>query len=145
MKKITLVVVCLIIIATCNGCIVDVEKPYEGYVMGYKYELTTYTIQAVDDKENERFVITYTSLVDGNSLFFQCEFSYVVGEQLKNSNEFSYTDNLDSDIVFNEDGYYEFTGNRIFYVSYKNANVEIKESIANDDYFMNFTDKRWHP
>jgi hypothetical protein len=38
--------------------------------------------------------------------------------------------------VFNDDGYYEFAGDRVFYVCYKNARPEVKELIVLDDYIL---------
>ena len=54
----------LMILIVFSGCVVDSGKSYEGYVIGYQYNLTNYTLQTINDKENEQFVITYTSTVD---------------------------------------------------------------------------------
>lgn len=43
--------------------------------------------------------------------------------------EFEYTDELGNVIELDDDGLYSYTGDKTFYISYKNANEKLKSAI----------------
>ena len=115
-----------------TGCHTDDCGCYAvAYEIGAEHVFRSFKIKLDHDEFEEQFVLYYDELDHSNSwnyfeftLFDETKFEYLV-----NSNQFTYSDNLNSKIEFNENGYYEFYGSRIFYISYKNASEEIKNVI----------------
>lgn len=105
------------------------SSPQRVYKIGQEYELGNITVKVEDDSERERYILYYDNSDDGEINAFAFSFKYN-NKSLSNSNEFAYSDNLDNTIEFDQDGYYWFYGERTFYVSYKNADAEIKQVIA---------------
>lgn len=91
------------------------------------------------DKENERFIYSMTD----TSQSLHCFYFYFSNMPYSpnpiretNSAEFIYTDSDGNEIVFDETGYYRYNGSKIIYISYKNANDEIKTSINENGFTL---------
>ena len=136
MKKILLLLIfiisCSVIFTACD----DFSTPQRGYDIGREYVFgDTLKFKIENDIENEQFVITYECISENDEkLHFSFGFNSRDIEVYKYDPLFQYSDNLGSEITFNEYGCYYFTGDRTFYVSYKNASEEIKTVIANNEY-----------
>lgn len=130
--KYLLVTVSFIILI--SGCSCD-GNPQPIYYIGEEYIFDTVTVKVEDDVAEEKYILYYTVNEDDTYKHSFCfEFHLNASETLINSTEFEYsTSDLDEVIEFDENGYYCFYGSRIFYVSYKNANEEIKNSIKNKE------------
>ncbi len=89
----------------------------------------------VNELDKNRFSVSYSSNSDANknSAFFSFEILSVSGKgkswssynDLNDNSVFSFTDNQNADIVF-ENGAYVFSGEKTIYISYANAPAEIK-------------------
>jgi len=129
-KRIICGILSVILFSSLVGC-VEKETPQTVYLIGEEYSLGTVNVKVENDESQERFVLYYNILEQNNESHFFA-FTFKHDEMcLKNSTQFKYSDNLDSKIEFNENGYYVFDESRVFYVSYKNADTDIK-SIIND-------------
>ena len=104
-KVIIVMLLSMVLFTGCSGC----ETPQTVYLIGDEYTFETIKVKLENDEAKEQFVLYY--------------------EVLKNSNQFSYKDNLESEFSFNENGYYEFSNSKTFYISYKEANEEVKNLI----------------
>ncbi len=128
MKIVKLIIVMLlsmVLFTGCSGC----ETPQSVYFIGEEYTFETIKVKLENDEAKEQFVLYYEVLVQDESTHY---FSFTIinnTERLKNSNHFSYKDNLESEINFNENGYYEFNNSKTFYISYKEAKEEVKHLI----------------
>ena len=119
------------------GCVKN-ETPQIVYLLGEEYNFNTVNVKVENDEVQERIVLYYNILEqEKESHFFAFTFIYNKYE-LKNSDRFDYSDNLGSLIEFNENGYYVFDDSRIFYISYKNADAEIKRIINDKNYIIEF-------
>lgn len=136
MKKIKYLLLAICIMLSLTGCI---HRPQAVYYIGQEYLLGDLTVKTVDEKENERYVIY---CIDAQSRteehYFDFNFTYNTCLSLRNSDEFEYTDDLGNDIIFDEKGYFCFSGSRTFYVSYKNSSEEIKQAIKNEECNISF-------
>lgn len=124
-KVIIVMLLSMVLFTGCSGC----ETPQTVYLIGEEYTFETIKVKLENDEANEKFILYYEVLVQDESTHY---FSFTIinnTETLKNSNQFNYKDNLDSKIKFNENGYYEFSNSRTFYISYKEANAEVKSLI----------------
>lgn len=134
MKKILLLLIfilsCSVIFTACD----DYSTPQEFYYIETNYDLGHTEIQLNNDRENEQFIAMLNSKTD-QTIYFSFVFNGSIGGII-NSAQFTYKDNLGNDITFNDLGYYEYVGERIFYISYKNANNAIKTDILNDNYSL---------
>ena len=110
---------------------------------------STFTI--VNELDKNRFSVSYSSNsgANKNSSFFSFEILSVSGKgeswssykDLNDNSVFSFTDDKNADIIF-ENGTYAFAGEKTIYISYDNAPAEIKNfckafssnSDDNDDY-----------
>ena len=96
-------------LAACNP-----QSPQELFNIGKTHWFGQNSIRVEDDKANEQYVIYYN--IDDEytyTLFFSFTFTNERSVfSLTNSDEFDYTDNLGSEIVF-ENGYYLFYGLRL--------------------------------
>ena len=130
--------VCLAVLL--SGCTCHWTEQ-EIYAIGREYEFNNVTVKVEDDVAEERFIWYYTVNDDDTSKHSFCfEFYLSAGNTLSNSSEFEYsTSDPDEVIEFDENGYYRFYGSRIFYISYKNANEEIKNSIKNKECGLSFS------
>jgi|GEM_PF-3779823 len=109
------------------------------------------TFTVVNETDKNRFSVSYSSNSDTNknSSFFSFEILSASGKgeswssykDLNDNSVFSFTDDKNADIVF-ENGAYVFSGEKTIYISYDNAPTEIKNfckafssnSDDNDDY-----------
>lgn len=126
-KAIIVMLFSMVLVTSCSGG----ETPQTVYLIGEKYTFETIKVKLENDEAKEQFVLYYEVLVQDESTHY---FSFTIinnTEDLKNSNQFSYKDNLESEISFNENGYYEFSNSKTFYISYKEANEEVKNLIKN--------------
>lgn len=124
-KVIIVMLLSMVLFTGCSGC----ETPQTVYLIGEEYTFETIKVKLENDEANEKFILYYEVLVQDKRTHY---FSFTITnntETLKNSNQFNYKDNLDSEIKFNENGYYEFSNSRTFYISYKEANAEVKSLI----------------
>ncbi len=113
------------------GC-TDNQTPQTVYSIGEEYTIETIKFKIENEESQERFILHYDILETQESSTHYFSFIlHIDTNLLKNSNEFEYTDNLNSSIEFDENGYYEFSTSRIFYISYKNASEDIKSNIKN--------------
>ena len=117
-----------------SGCSCD-GNPQRVYFIGEEYAFGTVTVKVEDNEIEQRYVLYYTVTKEEEySNSFTFNFTYNTCETIKNSPEFEYsTSDPDEEIAFDENGYYWFYGSRTFYISYKNANEEIKNIIANKE------------
>lgn len=136
-KHVYIVLIAIAMAIVLVGC-EPPSTPQRVYKIGQEYELGSVTVKVEDDSEQERYILYYDNSDDSEINSFAFSFRYN-NKSLSNSNEFSYSDNLGSAIEFEQDGYYWFYGERTFYVSYKNANAEIKQSIADKACNMSFS------
>ncbi len=138
MSVISLSVIFLLMITfTCTGCF-DNKTPQVVYSIGEEYVFDTTNVKVENDEEREQFILYYN--VTGQEIcshYFAFTFSYDT-EILKNSEQFEYFDDLDSEIEFDENGYYVFDTSKIFYISYKNSNTEIKNIINSKECILEF-------
>lgn len=111
--------------------------------IGEEYKLANYTLSVVNDDENERFVVKYVS--NGREQMkevFQFEIYYSLIDskemELGRDQELTCVDEKgDSIIPTEENAYqYEFTGSKIFYVSYAGISAEEKTAIVNRWYHI---------
>ena len=138
MKKIKIIGIIMVMLLLFVGCIDDKSR-HKVYLMGYEHNFDTINVKVENDEEQERFVIYYDILNEGEenqTIYFQYSCNTI---PLTNSDQFEYSDNLGSVITFDEDGYYTFTTSRIFYMSYKNAEQKIKDEIKNKEYTLCFS------
>ncbi|MDE6667284.1 MAG: hypothetical protein K2K38_02915 [Clostridia bacterium] len=119
---------------SCDG------HPIQIYNIGQEYAFNTFTVKVENDEVEQRFILYYTVTKEGQySNSFTFDFGYKTFEHITNSKEFEYsTSDPDEIITFDENGFYYFYGSRTFYISYKNANEEIKNSIANKEFNLSF-------
>ena len=130
----SVILISMLLLAGCT----DNKTPQVVYLLGEEYFFDTINVKVENDEEQERFVLYYNILgQEKDSHFFAFTFTHNTYD-LKNSEQFEYSDNLDSKIEFNENGYYVFNDSRIFYVSYKNADVDIKRIINDKDCIIEF-------
>lgn len=124
-KVIIVMLLSMVLFTGCSGC----ETPQTVYLIGEGYTFETIKVKLENDEAKEQFVLYYEVLAQDESTHY---FSFTIinnTETLKNSNQFSYKDNLESEFSFNENGYYEFSNSKTFYISYKEANEEVKNLI----------------
>ncbi len=135
-KKIEVVLVILLfLLFLLPSCKNEDSSRQQAYQMGVEHTFGSSTIKLSDDKENERFVLEYkTSEQGNNTYFFSFELNISTSESLSNSDQFEYSDNLGSNIIFDKNGYYAFYTSRTFYISYKNANESVKNIILSKQY-----------
>ncbi len=118
-----------------TGCIGS--SPQIAYAIGTEHIFGTVKIKLDNDESQERFVLYYTiTNPHDENHYFSFGFSH---EEiyLRNSDQFEYSDNLGSKIEFDENGYYIFYTSRVFYISYKNADSNIKGFINEKDCTLN--------
>lgn len=122
----------------CAGCIGN-GTPQKVYYIGAEYTFGAVNAKVEHDEVQEQFVIRYDiSKQDADSWHeFHFTLRYNLNE-LRNSENFEYFDESNSLIEFDENGYYIFYTSKIFYVSYKNANTDIKSIITNRKCELNF-------
>ena len=139
MKRIYIFVLSILsfIIIAFSGCIYGVTPQY-AYHFGIKYKLIDGDILVTFDKEDEKFIFEYTDKDPSASLYFNVEFTYHTVTTLINSPEFDYADRDGNILVFDENGHYVCDGDQILYVSYKNANEEIKDAISKGEFNISF-------
>jgi len=128
MKKVKVIIDMLLSLILFTGCSGN-KTPQTVYAIGEEYTFETIKVKLENDEVNERFVLYYEVLSQDESAHY---FSFTIisdMKTLKNSNQFSYKDNFDSKIIFNENGYYEFSNSKTFYISYKEAKEDIKSLI----------------
>lgn len=132
-KIISVIIAIFLVTALFSGCN-DNNTPQKVYSIGKYYTFNTVKVKLENNIEEERFVLFYKILdQDGSTHFFS--FAFICNTKtLRNSENFDYKDDSDSEIVFNKNGYYEFYDSKIFYISYKNADEEIKDIIYSEDY-----------
>ncbi len=131
MKKICCIIFTLII--GCIGFFGCVHSPQVVYRIGRLYSFDYANFILTIDKENEVFVFEYDSKMEGSNWFYFV-FTHHTSMEYINGDEFEYLDNLGGQIVFDENGVFEFEGEKIFCISYANASEEIK-SVINQGYF----------
>ena len=134
-------IISFILLTSClfcfSSCIDDFNSQERAYDIGREYILgDNLKFKIENDVENEVFVITYDNINETNEELSFCFgfYDFNTTSCFYNPSYFEYSDNLGSIIIFNEDEYYMFTGDRIFYVSYKNSPDNIKTAIANSEY-----------
>ena len=125
------------IIIAFTGCSGGVTR-LSPYHFGVKYNLNTCEVLVTFDKEDEKFIFEYTDKDSKAELYFDVNFTYHTIITLSNSPEFDYTDKDGNELIFDENGYYVCNGDQIFYISYKNANAEIKEAISKGEFNISF-------
>lgn len=101
------------------------------------YDYDSCNILLAHDEKDEKFVYYYTDK-DSKSNIFYFDFTYNTITTLHNSSEFIYTDSEGNELIFNENGRYEFLGDVTIYISYKNASQEIKTAISEHIFSLNF-------
>jgi hypothetical protein len=122
---------------TCTGCL-DNKTPQIVYAIGEECVIGTVNVKVENDEEQEQFILYYNiTEQETYSHYFSFIFGYNM-ETVKNSEQFEYSDNLDSKIEFDENGYYVFDTSRIFYISYKNSSTEIKNIISSKECTLEF-------
>ncbi len=120
------------------GC--DKSTPQIVYAIGYEHTFGRVKVKIEDDKQEEQFVVYYTIPEDDRyTHYFSFTFYLSNMEYLYNSDQFEYSDNLGSEIIFDENGYFVFYSSRTFYISYVNASDEVKSCIENDKYLINLS------
>ncbi len=129
----------LFLILTCLCVLTACQQKQRIYEIGETYEFNGYSVRIDLEADNERFVIDYTEKDYEYSHHFEFCFTYST-ETLHNSDEFEYVDGENNPIVFDEYGY-DFTGDKIIYVSYANANEEIKSAISDENFSINLGSK----
>ena len=134
MKRIISLILLISCVVLFVGCIEKPSTPQEFYYIETNYDLGYTEIQVNNDRENEQFIAILNSKTD-QTIYFSFVFNCSIGGII-NSTQFTYKDNLGNDILFDDLGYYEYVGERIFYISYKNANETIKTDILNDNYSL---------
>ncbi len=135
-KKINYVVVVLFLfLVTFAGCKYGDLSKQQAYEMGVEHSFGDVTVRLSQDEENERFVLECKISEKSDEVrLFSFELNISATESLNNCEQFDYGDNLGSQIVFGENGYYEFYSDRIFYISYKNADENVKKIILDKKY-----------
>lgn len=92
------------------------------------------------DFDNERFVYTHTNLEESDNNYVFCfDMTYFNFDTenmvtMRNSDEFIYTDATGNEIVFDENGDYNYQNDTIIYISYKNVSEEVKTVILKDKF-----------
>ena len=136
MKKFAGKILCLMLLSalTLTGCFFN-QRRQIVYTVGVEYTFKYVTVKLENDEAREQFVLYYhiTKNEGKDSHFFGFTLIYQTNV-LSNSEQFEYSDNLGSEIEFDENGYYVFHDSRIFYVSYKNADEDMKSIIRSHDY-----------
>jgi len=115
----------MLLLTGCNSK----HTPQVAYEIGAEHNFGTVKVKLDNDENQERFILYYTITNSGNESHF---FSFIFTNDevcLNNSNQFEYSDNTGSKIEFDETGYYTFYTSRVFYISYKNADLNIKNFI----------------
>ena len=120
----------LIIIGFCFGCNCN-HTPQKVYKIGIQYVTDSCDYIVSHDSIEERFVFEFIDKDSSTDNFFNFIFTYNNLNSLRNSAEFTYYNNSGEEILFDENGYYVFNANITIYISYRNANQEIKSEIAN--------------
>ena len=136
MKRINHVVVVLfLLIVTFAGCKYGDLSKQQAYQMSVEHSFGDMTVRLSQDEENERFVLECKISEKSDEVhLFSFDLNISVTESLNNSEQFDYGDNLGSQIAFDKNGYYEFYSERIFYISYKNADENVKKIISDKKY-----------
>ena len=111
-KVIIVMLLSMVLFTGCSGC----ETPQTVYLIGEEYTFETIKVKLENDEAKEQFVLYYEVLAQDESTHY---FSFTI------------INNLESEISFNENGYYEFSNSKTFYISYKEANEEVKNLIKN--------------
>ena len=125
-------------ILLCAACGPDSAQPI--YHFGREYEFNNYIIKAELNAEEENFLCCYKVKSNSAHCVFSFKFTYNTLTELNNSIEFEYSDDNGNEIVFDENGYYTFTGDKTICISYKNANEEIKSAISDEQFSVYFAD-----
>jgi hypothetical protein len=137
MKKLISLILLISCIVLLAGCIETPTTPQRLYDIGREYIIgDTLKFKIENDAENERFIVIYEDINGTNKeRYFNFYFhDFNSASRLFEPSYFEYSDNLGSEIVFNDDWHYDFIGDRTFYVVYKNSPEEIKTAIANSEY-----------
>lgn len=137
MKKLINLILLISCVVLLAGCIETPTTPQIAYDVDREYIIgDTLKFKIENDAENERFIVIYEDIegTDRERYFNFGFHDFNSAGCLFNPSYFEYSDNLGSEIVFNEDGHYDFIGDRTFYVVYKNSPEEIKTAIANSEY-----------
>ena len=121
-----------------TGC--GPDSAQEIYHFGQEYDCTQCIIKVDHEIAGEKFVYSYTEKINSTQCDFCFTFNYNTLIDLTNSNEFDYTTSDGNEIIFDASGHYSFVGDKIIYISYKNANNDIKAAIAKDDFSVYFDD-----
>lgn len=142
----------LCIICCCSSGCINKETPQIAYAIGEEHTFGMIKVKVEHDELQEKFIIHFNISEQNkdNRHWFHFTFNYD-SNSLRNSEQFEYFDETDTKIEFNESGYYVFQTSKTFYVSYKNANTDVKAAIidrkCNFDfgqgtfYFYSYSDK----
>ncbi|MDE6597667.1 MAG: hypothetical protein K2K60_03405 [Clostridia bacterium] len=139
-KNSLLLLLCVIIGCSFMGCASNKNKQ-RVYNFGETYEFENFNVRVENNFEKERFEFYYVDKGNSVNCYFCVEFTYQTTEAmptLLNSTEFKCIDSDCNEIVFNENRYYVFTGNKTLYISYKNATEEIKLAIEDANFSISF-------
>lgn len=120
-------------LSSCFQCGPGSAQPI--YQFGVEYNFKQSIIRVDHDTDEENFIFYYTDKGSSSDYNFYFTFTFsTILDTLFNSEEFEYVDGEGNEIVFDENGHYYFNGDKVIYISYKNANEEIKSSIANEQF-----------
>ena len=126
-------IICLVMICGCF----NTEKPQRLFFIGEEYEFGRRKVLVTDDSENERLVIKYDlqeNFPDDENMYFEFTFIHHDCERVDKSQFYFYDDEL-NEVVFNEENNsFYFNQDKIIYVSYKNSNIDVKNSIKLKDF-----------
>ena len=154
MKRIVLSVIIISVVLLFVGCHYKGVRFYDYYI-GEEIQFSNGSAKLDIDIDNERFI--YYRNVDSDKQWGSFSFGFrdhLTGKDYTHnptqvddvrtfdySKEFEITDKDGNKIVFTDldstsSGIYgyEYYGSNVFYISYKNANTEIKEAIEKDRY-----------
>lgn len=131
MKKFILLVIILISLCSCS------HSPMITYCIGMEYNFGS----IYDDKENERFIMTYINNSTYKSTFSfrfaSSDYEYVYKFDGSND-DFLITSDDDIPLELDESGYYTFNSTKTFYAYYNKLETNIKDKINSGNYNIIF-------
>jgi len=128
----------LISVLSLSSCISN-ESPQQYYFIGEVYDYETCSFLLEIDDENERLIYSFIVKKNGATDYFSFVFSSSDNSiWIRDMNEIN--DNFDffyqsgEKLVFNEEHYVVLDTSNVIYISYENANEEIKNVIKRKDF-----------
>lgn len=140
MKKLLYIFLFLMLALLTVGCGLDYRSKSKIYYFGDYYKENGRAFKAELDKKNERFIFYY-HIDESSQNNYQMEYSFCFRHDFKsicnNSIEgkmFEYVDKDNNKIKFDKDGKIKLNKETVLYTYYKNATLDVKKVIEDENF-----------